>query len=386
MIANLASRVILHLDGASAALRASFRQVSRRPATVFLMLHSVGGLPDAPYVSRGGTPSMTTGHFRELLRFFARRGFKTLTASEFAQRQAANQLEPRTLVLTFDDGFRDNYTLAAPILADMGMTATFYPVCGWIGRNTPAWLHRAAWYADQDPTLFTQQVQRVAGQRWTSFLQLFRSRGDALRDALLFFRQALRPAEQRAALETLAQHLRPPPPASLYMDWRELGELQRAGMEIGAHTMTHRSLWTLPLPVAQREIRDPKGILENRLGVPVHSFAYPYGHFLPEHPAVIQAAGYTHAVTVRPHHNATDVPPFELGRYGLNSEPDWAYLGRIALARTENPLARLNRWLGRHLTDVTPDPELGMIRLTSSGWAYDTAPAALALQTPGGAA
>lgn len=385
MIANLASRVILHLDGAAAALRASLWQVSRRPEAVFLMLHSVGGLPEAPYIPRAGMPSMPVERFRELLRFFARRGFKTLTASQFAQRQAADQIEPRSLVLTFDDGFRDNYTLAAPILSDMDMTATFYPVCGWVGRTSPAWLHRAAWYAEQNPALFAQQVQAAAGNRWTAFLHLFRSGGDSARHAMLAFRQALRPAEQRAALEALAARLGTPPPVELYMNWRELAELHRAGLEIGAHTITHRSFWTLPGPVAQREILDAKQILERRLGAPVHSFAYPYGHFLPEHLPVIQAAGFTHAVTVRPHHNAAGVSPFELGRYGLNSEPDWAYLGRIALAKTENPMARLNRWLGRHLTDTTADPELGLIRLTTSGWAYQTAPAALVLNAQDGA-
>ena len=385
MIANLASRIILRADGAALGFRAALGMTSRRPEAVFLMLHSVGGLSEAAYIPRAGMPGIPLDRFRELLRFFARRGFKTLTASQFAKRHAAGQIEPRTLVLTFDDGFRDNYTLAAPCLVDMGMTATFYPVCGWVSRPSPAWLHRAAWYADCDPAAFGNEVRIAGGDRWAVFFRTFRSTGDVARDAMLMFRQALRPAEQRAVLERLAARLGYPPPDRLYMNWHELADLHRAGMEIGGHTMTHRSLWTLPLPAAQREIVDAKQILERRLGAPVRSFAYPYGHFLPAHVAMLRAAGYTHAVTVRPHHNAADIDRFELGRYGINSEPDWSYLGRIALGRTENPMARVNRWLGRHLHETIADSELGMIRLAPRGWAYDTIPAALALQGQGGA-
>ncbi len=104
-------------------------------SAVFLMFHSVGGLADAPYIVESGTASTPVESFREILTFFLRRGFRTLTVSEYARRQVAGTLEPGILVLTFDDGFADNYLLAAPVLRELGMTATFYPVCGWVGRR-----------------------------------------------------------------------------------------------------------------------------------------------------------------------------------------------------------------------------------------------------------
>jgi len=165
------------------------------------------------------------------------------------------------------------------------------------------------------------------------------------------------------------------------MDWRELAELSRAGMEIGAHTVTHRSLWTLPPAVAAREIARSKRAIEQRLGVPVTTFSYPFGHYLPAHLQMIEKAGFRAAVTVRGHSNDATTPLLELGRHGIRRDLMSRYaLGRIALDRTEDPTARLNRRLGRHLGRTIADPESGMLTFTAQGVAYDPTPAAILLQ------
>lgn len=61
------------------------------------------------------------------------------------------------------------------------------------------------------------------------------------------------------------------------MSWSRIAELARAGVEFGAHTMTHPSLTTLPPGRARSEILESKQAIEDRLGTPVRSFAYPYG-------------------------------------------------------------------------------------------------------------
>ena len=61
------------------------------------------------------------------------------------------------------------------------------------------------------------------------------------------------------------------------LSWEELAEMQAAGCEIGAHTVTHRKLTTLPVEEARREILESKTEIENRLGSAVTTFAYPFG-------------------------------------------------------------------------------------------------------------
>ena len=66
------------------------------------------------------------------------------------------------------------------------------------------------------------------------------------------------------------------------MGWPQIRELSAAGIEFGAHTATHPDLARLDAAAAAREIEGPKGRIEDALGRPVESFAYPYGTATPE--------------------------------------------------------------------------------------------------------
>jgi peptidoglycan/xylan/chitin deacetylase (PgdA/CDA1 family) len=61
------------------------------------------------------------------------------------------------------------------------------------------------------------------------------------------------------------------------MDWTEIQEISQAGVAIGAHTVTHANLTALPERQAVQEIRDSRSAIEDRIGLPVDTFAYPYG-------------------------------------------------------------------------------------------------------------
>lgn len=63
------------------------------------------------------------------------------------------------------------------------------------------------------------------------------------------------------------------------LSWREIREMQRCGIEFGAHTLTHPDLTRLSSKLAESEIRDSKAVIEDALSIPVTSFAYPYGRY-----------------------------------------------------------------------------------------------------------
>lgn len=71
----------------------------------------------------------------------------------------------------------------------------------------------------------------------------------------------------------------PPLSGRLMLSWREIREMQAHGIDLGAHTLTHPSLPRLPVDRAEIEISKPKTIIQDQLGAPVHSFAYPFGHY-----------------------------------------------------------------------------------------------------------
>lgn len=82
------------------------------------------------------------------------------------------------------------------------------------------------------------------------------------------------------------------------MSWNHLRDAARRSVTIGSHTVSHPYLDRLPPAEIARELRESRHRLEQELGLPVTTFAYPYGATPPD-PAALRDAGYLHAVTTR---------------------------------------------------------------------------------------
>ena len=106
------------------------------------------------------------------------------------------------------------------------------------------------------------------------------------------------------------------------VDWEELGELERLGVRIESHGISHRPLADLELDEAAREISISKLRLEERLGRPVRAFSYVKGSeadYKPVHPSLVKQAGYDIAFTAVSGANSPHSDPLQLRRY--NVEP-----------------------------------------------------------------
>ena len=99
------------------------------------------------------------------------------------------------------------------------------------------------------------------------------------------------------------------------MDPAEVRDWLDAGHWIGSHTCTHPWLTRLPLPQACEEIASSKHRLEDRFGVPVEHFCYPYGDWNEPVRELVAAAGYRTACTVEPGVNTPDTPRLALKRF-----------------------------------------------------------------------
>ena len=89
-------------------------------------------------------------------------------------------------------------------------------------------------------------------------------------------------------------------PDSSFLTWPELIRLERLGIEIGSHTVTHADLSALPAADAFRELRDSRRVLEEHLHRIVRSLAYPYGKTSAAVVALARKAGYVLAMTTEP--------------------------------------------------------------------------------------
>lgn len=98
------------------------------------------------------------------------------------------------------------------------------------------------------------------------------------------------------------------------MDWEALKSLKESGWEIAGHTVSHPHLDQLTDTEAQREIAAGKEETEARLGSPLTTFCYPFGHFNPQTPELVRAAGFQGACTTRSGLARSSDNPFLLPR------------------------------------------------------------------------
>lgn len=292
-----------------------------------LTYHRVLPRPDAMYPDE---PDAAT--FRTFMRALVE-DFRVLPLGEALRLQAGRRLPPRSVAVTFDDGFADNATEALPILRELGVPATFFIATGYLDGG-----------AMFNSVVFEACRAAPAGT-WATGTEEFGDveTGDAdSRPALAFriirrlkYEPAARRIEcARRLLDSAGARM----PAGLMMTRGQVRELHRAGMEIGGHTATHPILAGLPDDEAAREIRGGKEELEAIIGARIALFAYPNGQpdrdFVARDVALVRAAGFTGAVTTAWGFSDPLTDRFQVPRVGSWGRGAWEFSGRLAAARS----------------------------------------------------
>lgn len=198
---------------------------------------------------------------------------------------------PRDAALvTFDDGYDDNYHVAFPILRELGVPATFFVATGHIDSGRPYaydWLVHAL----RTTTATVLEVGELG-------LRLDLAPGPAARiDAaatLLDRLKSLDDAGQQAVMARLQDAWGLPRPDRhpdcQPMDWQQLRRMRAGGMTIGAHGVHHRMLAKLPAAEMRAELAQAKARLDAELGPGIDALSYPVGGPDAYNEAVIDAA------------------------------------------------------------------------------------------------
>ena len=166
-------------------------------------------------------------------------------------------LPERAVLITFDDGYHDNLDNAARVLSKYGYPGVLFVPVGYLDDRQPL------------------------------------------------------PHEERLA----AQGVMNPT-----LDWDELSDVERKGIRIESHGISHRPLANLEVDEAAREITLSKLRLEERLGRPVRAFSYVKGSeadYRPVHLSLVRQAGYDVAFSAVSGANSADTDPLQLRRYNI---------------------------------------------------------------------
>lgn len=256
------------------------------PTLSILIYHRVLASPDPLF------PGEVDARLFERQLMLLKRFFTPLPLPQALQRLQDGSLPPRAACITFDDGYADNAQIALPLLQKHGLHATFFIASAYLDGGQ-MWNDRLIETVRHAPG--PSLDLRPWGLGCLPIANLAQRQGAI---AQLLGQLKYLPFAQR---ETLARQIaRAGHQTELMLSVEQLRQLQRAGMQIGAHTVHHPILAALPDHAAQQEIAAGKAQLEQWLQTPVTLFAYPNGKqgrdYGPRHVEMVKALGFTAAL------------------------------------------------------------------------------------------
>ncbi len=319
----------------------------RTPPALILMYHRVAEPTADPWEL-----AVSPQRFAEQMAVLREWG-QVLPLRELVRRFEAGTLPPRTVAVTFDDGYADNLHRALPVLEKYGVPATFFIATGCLESACEFWWdeldriflepgrlpdalgltlggNRHWWKLGRDAVLTEE-----AAARWRSWRagdppptrrhRIYRAIWEQL--------VGRPPAEQREVLAQLRtwadtdRTARPSHRTLTPVEARRLADSER--VELGAHTVSHVSLDRLEAPQQHTEITRSKCRLEALLGRPVTSFSYPYGNYTRATVQILRSVRFERACTTA--HDALRPPtdPLTLPRMHVPNVGHEAFLQRL---------------------------------------------------------
>jgi peptidoglycan/xylan/chitin deacetylase (PgdA/CDA1 family) len=270
------------------ALTAALSMSSWRKRLSILIYHRVLPKPDPLFPSE-----VDAARFDQQLRVL-NQAFNLIPLREAVAGLRSGALPPRAACITFDDGYADNAEVALPILQRHGASATFFVATGFLNGGR-MWndtvielIRRAPARIDLTPIGLGQFTLDTIAQRRTAITTLL--------DALKY----LPIAQRQAQVDRMGELMGVRAPDDLMMSDEQVRQLHRAGMEIGGHTINHPIIARMDSAAARAEIAGGKERLEQIIGEPIRTFAYPNGKpgqdYMAEHVAMVKELGFESAV------------------------------------------------------------------------------------------
>ena len=304
---------------------------------VILRYHSVQDDP-APFAHTIGWGIIhATTAFAEQIEMIARH-YKPVSMGDVQNFLAGGKnLPDRAVAVTFDDGYADNYEVAAPILDRFGVPGAFYATIKNVEDATPPWycrlrnaFHMSLRNDWPDAREDREWPMATRAERHESFLVASRRLAKLAGEAQM---RSLVQIENELEVQPLGYAGAP------MMSWDQLRGLIKGGHIVGSHTMTHPNLAYVDDAVLRLELKESKRVMEEQFGSPVVHFSYPspilQPHFNEATVERARQAGYQTSVTCVPGVVRRGQEPLALRRVFAPFQKDdfqwsleWAFLGR----------------------------------------------------------
>lgn len=243
-----------------------------------LMFHRIVPESKSKRVHNHLSLEITPEHLEQVINFFINKNYVFLSLDQLYEGYSSGTFpDKKYVVITFDDGYKDNLELAYPIFKKYDIPFTVYITTGIPNKTAILW-----WYILENMILKKNEVQfiwnekkyyyhtRTSVEKEKAFelIQNFIHQNFNLDDYLELFGAVFKDFQSDLTLNSL----------NLGMNWDEIRRLNEDPLvTIGAHTVNHYNLSKLSQKNLRSEILESKIELEKQLGQPIMHFAYPYG-------------------------------------------------------------------------------------------------------------
>ena len=270
-------------------IQAAFHLLSSNRLTI-LIFHRVLASPDPIFPDEPDA-----ARFDEMMGWI-KSWFNVIPLDVAVDALKTGKLPARAAAITFDDGYADNHDVALPILQKHGLPATFFIATGFLdgGRMWNDTIIESIRKCPM-PVLDLEKLQM--GWHEAANPEQKRSAIENLIRRIKY----LSVAERLDRANKTAEAAQIQPPNDLMMTSAQVQQLRNAGMQIGAHTVSHPILARTDIKTARNEIISSKNMLEALLGENIDIFAYPNGNpgidYSVEHPPLVRELGFSAAVS-----------------------------------------------------------------------------------------
>jgi len=233
---------------------------------------------------------------------YLKKHYNVLDLDKALEKLKNGTLPPYSLAITFDDGYKNFYDYAFPILKQHNLTATFFLPTNFILEKTPLWTDRLEFLGLKDDAKIRQGLKTHVDE--SRNLELIRLEN-----------------QHQKKLDNFVGSNSVYAPLSLEM----IKEMQNAGMKFGAHTQSHPILSKVNTLRLFNEIKGSKNLLEQNIGEISNVFCYPNGQpedFNQDVLGGVKKAGFKWAITTIEGMNTKDTNPYILKRITMDNIKD----------------------------------------------------------------
>jgi peptidoglycan/xylan/chitin deacetylase (PgdA/CDA1 family) len=250
-----------------------------------------------------------------------RERFNPLSLAEF--RQSVESCTPppnRSCLVTFDDGWIDNYDIAFPILRKYSIPAVVFLPCNYISTDQTFWqeemlmrLTRMSESTDKHTNRSLQKLLATRDDGYPATVSGIRLFVISLKDApYKHIEEVLQQVRILASTCSDGGHY------NRHLSWDQVREMKESGIDFASHALSHQLLSRLDAGELERELTLSKRIIEEETGESVFAIAYPNGDYDPAVLHATKAAGYTLGFSTRHGLFSIDDDPLTVPRFNVH--------------------------------------------------------------------